>query len=632
MKTHAKSPWRFVPSLYFIEGVPYSVVMILSIIMYKRLGVANSTIAFWTSILNLPWVFKPLWSPLVDMYWTKRGWIWWMQILLAATFGLLAFGVNLSCFFVATISVLSSVAILSATHDIAADGFYIHALDSHNQALFSGIRNTFYRISMIFCQGVLVIAAGYLESHTGLGSRLMEASVVDSSRITHQTLAAPQSQHEIVLNTTSLTVTPGKSSKVEIKLASPPAKDKAVNVTFGRKSGSKLIVADENSMRFKFNSKNWQTPQFAVVKALPEAKPGSTAQFRICAGNIPLSWSLVLGFLGLFTLCLGIYHRFALPFPKTDTETKTGIGGFIKSVFVLAVAVGIPAVALKYLFSASAGIMGKIQSLLPAHLQTAANIKLVLTLAQIALPILLVYAIFKIAAVRSKTHAAIAFMTQKSGLCFDEVFMSFFKKPQIKTLIAFLLLYRLAEAQLTRIAAPFMLDAQEKGGLALDTAQIGFIYGGVGLFALLAGGILGGILVSRSGLKKWLYFMWAAINVPDAVYLYMAHAQPADTSIISACVAVEQFGYGMGFTGYMIYMLYIAGSGQWKVAHYAICTGFMALGMMLPGMVSGYIQEMLGYKVFFAWVLICTLPALWVIGKIPLDKTFGTKADKKTAG
>jgi PAT family beta-lactamase induction signal transducer AmpG len=413
------SPWGFVPSLYFAEGVPYLVVTGVAMIVWKNFGVDNATITFWTSLLNLPWVLKPLWSPLLELYSTKRQWILRMQVLLGLTFGLLALGLHGVSFFWVTLLILFGIAFLSATHDIAADGFYILALPERTQALFVGVRSTFYRLSMLSCQGFLVMAAGFLGKETG---------------------------------------------------------------------------------------------------------------------NIPLGWSMM--FVGLAILFLGfaLYHWFFLPYPSSDRPS------------------------------------------------------------------------------------------QLTKIPFKEVVLSFFAKPEIGWMLAFLLLYRFGEVQLLAVSNLFLLDPMDKGGLELSVEALAFGHGTLGIIAMLVGGILGGLLIAKAGgLKPWFYFFWACINIPDLVYVFMAWAQPKSLYLIWSLIAVEQFGYGLGFSAYMLYMIYIAGQNQWTVSHYALCTGFMALGRMIPGTWSGYLQQHLGYTTFFLWVCLCTLPALFIIRRMPLDPNFGTK-------
>lgn len=421
--TTKRNPWAWIPSLYFAEGLPYVFVMTVSVIMYKRLGISNTDIALYTSWLYLPWVIKPIWSPLVDNLRTKRFWIISMQLLVGTALAGVAFTLPLSNFFQYSLAFLWLMAFSSATHDIAADGFYMLGLSTHDQAFFVGIRNTFYRFAMLAGQGPLVILAGHLE-----------------------TISSQTSQ----------------------------------------------------------------------------------------------AWSIVFFILAVLFTAFFLWHLLILPYPVADD--KRG---------------------------------GK-------------NINEVM-------------------------HD------------FLETFTSFFKKPGIGVAITFILVFRLGEAQLVKLASPFLLDEPAKGGLGLSTSDIGFVYGTAGIIALMLGGILGGIAVSRHGIKKWLWPMVLAMNLPNLVYVFLAFAQPQQLSIVTASVVIEQFGYGFGFTAYMLYMIYLS-DGKHKTAHYALCTGFMALGMMLPGMVSGWVQEMLGYQSFFMWVMICTIPGFVVINFLKIDPKFGTKA------
>ena len=415
-------PWAWIPSLYFAEGIPYVVVMTVSVIMYKRLDISNAEIAFYTSWLYLPWVIKPIWSPIVDVMRTRRFWIIVMQLLIGAGLAGVALTLPGDNFFRYSLAVLWLIAFSSATHDIAADGFYITALTEHQQAWFVGIRSTFYRLAMITGQGLLIMVAGYVESSTG---------------------------------------------------------------------------------------------------------------------RVDLAWSTVFYLLAGLFIILFAYHSRVLPRPQNDI----------------------------------AGHPGSLSSVM----------------ADVA-----------------------------------ETFASFFKKKHIVKILVFLLLYRFAEAQLAKLAAPFLLDAREAGGLGLTTSEVGLTYGTVGILMLTVGGILGGFLAARNGLKYWLWWMVAAINLPNAVYIVLAFWQPQSLVFVNIAVGFEQFGYGFGFTAYMLYMIYVA-QGRHSTAHFAICTGFMALGMMIPGMFSGWVQEILGYENFFAWVLLATIPSFLVTRMIPLDADFGRK-------
>ncbi|MDH6315060.1 PAT family beta-lactamase induction signal transducer AmpG [Parabacteroides sp. PF5-5] len=410
-------PWAWIPSLYFAEGLPYVAVMTVSVIMYKNLGISNTDIAFYTSWLYLPWVIKPLWSPFIDLIKTKRWWVYSMQLLIGGGMAGIAFTIPADFYFQATLAFFWLMAFSSATHDIAADGFYMLGLSEDQQAFFIGIRNTFYRIAMLTGQGLLVMLAGLLEKSTG---------------------------------------------------------------------------------------------------------------------HIPFAWSIIFFILAGAFVGLSLWHKFILPYPKADAQRKDVTARTILNEF-------------------------------------------------------------------------------------GKTFVSFFRKKGVIPALLFMLTYRLGESQLVKLASPFLLDKHEAGGLQLETAQVGFAYGTVGVISLLLGGILGGIAISKNGLKTWLWPMALAISLPNLVYLYMAYALPDSIVVINACVGIEQFGYGFGFTAYTMYLMLFS-DGEYKTSHYALCTGFMALGMMLPGMTSGWIQEMIGYQQFFIWVMICCIPAFLVIPFLKIKK------------
>ena len=416
------SPWAWIPTLYFAQGLPYVAVMTISVIMYKRLGISNAELAFYTGWLNLPWVIKPLWSPFIDLIKTKRWWITAMQLLIGAGLAGIAFTIPTDYFFQLTLAVFWLLAFSSATHDIAADGFYMLGLSSHEQALFVGIRSTFYRIATIAGQGLLIMLAGHLETTTG---------------------------------------------------------------------------------------------------------------------NIPFAWSITFMVLAGLFLALWGWHKFILPRPDSDKA-----------------ACQVSASTLMHEFWAT--------------------------------------------------------------------FVSFFRKEQAGIAILFMLLYRLPEAQLAKMSIPFLIDPVAEGGMGLTTEQIGFVQGTVGIIGLTLGGILGGIAVSRHGLKRWLWPMVWAISLPDLVYVYLSYMQPSSLLLVNTCVFIEQFGYGFGFTAYMLYLIYFA-DGEHKTAHYAICTAFMALGMMIPGMAAGWLQEVMGYQMFFIWIMICTLATFGVTALLKIDPQFGKK-------
>ena len=422
----ARSPWAWIPSLYFGQGLPYVAVMTLSVVLYKKLGISNTDIGLYTSWLYLPWVIKPLWSPLVELAGTKRRWVWLLQFLVGAALASIALVLPLPGFFRYSLALFWLMAFASATHDIAADGFYMLALSERRQSAFVGVRSTFYRLAHIAGQGGLVVLAGWIETRTG---------------------------------------------------------------------------------------------------------------------QIALAWSVVFGALGAVFLVLAAYHRWVLPHPAEDLAAAAAGGDRLGG--------------------------------------------------------------------------------------FGAVFMSFLRRRDIAVVLAFLLLYRFAEAQLLKMAAPFLLDARGVGGLAVGTSELGWIYGGVGALSLTAGGLLGGWWISRAGLARSLFPMLWAMHLPNVLYVALAAGQPASLALLAGAVALEQFGYGFGFSAYMMFMIWVAGGpdghNPHRTAHYALATGFMALGMMLPGLWSGWLQTQLGYRDFFIWVCAAALPSFWAAWRVRLPADFGRR-------
>ena len=418
------SPWFWVPTLYFAEGIPYFLVNNISVMMFAKMGVPNGQMALFTSLLYLPWTIKPFWSPFVDILKTKRWWIIAMQILMTSAFILLtltiphpspemiASGETPISLFTIMLILFIITAFASATHDIAADGFYMLALTTHQQAAFVGARSVFYRLSNIFGQGVLLVIAGALELKTG---------------------------------------------------------------------------------------------------------------------NIPLAWQLTLLVTSVIFGLITLWHVFFVPKPASDKSSLEG-----------------------------------------------------------------------------KTQSAKAIFSE-----FGRTFVTYFKKPGILLAMIFMLVYRLPEAFLIKMINPFLVASNEAGGLALATETVGIAYGTIGVAFLMLGGILGGIFASRVGLKKSMWWMAACMTLPCLSFVYLSVWLPTNLVAISTAIAIEQFGYGFGFTAYMLYMMYFS-EGEFKTAHYAICTAFMALSMMIPGMFAGYIQEALGYKDFFWMVIACSVATLLV--------------------
>ncbi len=432
-------PWAWVPSLYFAEGIPYFVVNVISVTLFKRLGMSNGDLALYTSLLYLPWVIKPLWSPVVDVFKSKRWWILVMQAIITVSFALLALSVSPDVFGLSLV-IFYVIAFASATHDIAADGFYMLALGEQEQSLFVGIRSTFYRISSVFGQGVIVVVAGLLEERMG---------------------------------------------------------------------------------------------------------------------SIPSAWKVTLLLCGALFALLTLWHCRSLP--KVERNLAGGHDSDRKAADAWTME------------TKAADEMP--EPCVPAGGEPAVH----------------------------------------RGGWGDmwRVWKTFFMKDGVWLALAFMLLYRLPEALSVKMLTPFLLDPPEAGGLGLSTAQSGLVYGTAGVIALTIGGILGGVYAARKGLRKSIWIMALSLALPCAVYLFLALVQPERMWIVYACVVLDQFGYGFGFTAYMLYMMKFA-EGEFVTSHYAICTAFMALSMMIPGLFAGWMQEALGYVGFFIIVMICCLATVFV--------------------
>lgn len=432
-----RNPWTWVPTLYFAEGLPNVIVTGLAAVMYMQMGLSDEDLALYTGWFSLPWVIKPLWSPFVDLLKTKRWWILAMQIFIGAALAGIAFTINTEAWFQCTMALFFAIAFASATHDISADGFYMLELDDHDQSFFVGIRNTFYRLSVVFGNGVLVAIPGFLQ----------------------------------------------------------------------------VYYRDQ----------------------------------------IALTWSLTFyGIAGIF-IALWLLHGKFLPNSEREsissadaTESKMTASGILQQL----------------------------------------------------------------------SHNLVTFFT---------------KLPLKQTLIAiaFIFLFRFPEALLNTMTKTFLMRPNSEGGLGMSPSEYGLSYGTIGVIGLTLGGILGGILVSRDGMKRWLWPMVCAITLPDAVYIYLASAMPDCTNTfgfvtISTCLFVEQFGYGLGFTVLTLYMLYYS-RGEFKTSHYAFCTAISYLGLMLPGMFSGFLKDAVGYQSFFTIVMFTCVITFLVTALLKIEPNFGKK-------
>jgi len=497
-KTEERNPWLWVPTLYFTQGIPYVMVMSVSVMMYKNLGVSNTDIAFFTSLLYFPWFLKFAWGPFIDMFKTKRFWTITMQLFVViALFGI-AFSLTTSVYWNLTLIVFALMAFASATHDIAADGFYMLSLEQQQQAAFVGVRSTFYRVATIVGSGGLVVIAGTLASNMG-------------------------------------------------------------------------------------------------VKG---------------------AWSVVFMITGTLFVSLFLYHKFILPFPKEDEGTLKNKKLSVTQIGLLAGGFILFAGFVYLSFLVLGFILTLFKVVSPWN--TIVSTILLVIIFIILFRTFVATFVDKFEKSENKNEALLPFIE------FLNAFVIFMQKKDIWNILGFLLFFRFAEAQLVKLVQPFLLDPRIKGGLGLSTSEVGIVYGTIGIISLMAGGLIGGYVISKKGLRWWLWPMVIIMHTPDIAFVYLSHFQPTNLVLINIAVAAEQFGYGFGFTAYLMFMIMVS-QGEHKTAHYAICTGIMALGMMLPGMYSGALQEQIGYPGFFMWVLISTIPGFIVAGLVKIDPLFGKK-------
>ncbi|MFO7922190.1 MAG: MFS transporter [Bacteroidales bacterium] len=614
-KVRHRSPWSWVPSLYFAQGIPYVVVMTVSVIMYKRLGISNADIALYTSWLYLPWVIKPFWSPVVDLLKTKRWWIVIMQLLVGAGLAGVALTIPVPGFFQYTLAFFWLLAFSSATHDIAADGFYMLGLKEHEQAYFVGIRSTFYRFAMITGQGLLIILAGFIETRTGLEP--LNFTVVADPALEHTGFSVSgfkDSGNEAG----SFQIT---TDELELSTENVPAET----------ADSLLQLAEQRNI-----ANGFVTPESDIEHEVSWFARSVSGPLGIWLKNklgiedeITYQADAVRGNIGLVGVSLA-----APPGPEEEVILNTG---FQRGDGSIRLVEGERLVFNSENWNNMAMIAVQLDPALnrPAEAYfegLSGNIPFAWTvtfffLAGLFLVFMLYHRFFL--PFPSADKATVSAKGESIFSEFFKTFGAFFKKDNIGPALAFLLLFRLGEAQIVKLASPFMLDPREVGGLGLTTGDVGLIYGTIGILSLTLGGIIGGIAASVKGLKYWVFPMALAMNIPNVVYVFLSLYTPQSMWIISGGVALEQFGYGFGFTAYMLYMIYFS-EGSHKTAHFAFCTGFMALGMMLPGMISGWIQEIVGYVNFFVWVVICTLPGFIIIFYLRINPAFGVKKKKES--
>ena len=610
MANKTRTPWAWIPTLYFAEGIPYVVVMTVSVIMYKRMGISNTDIALYTSWLYLPWVIKPFWSPLVDLVKTKRWWITIMQLFIGAGLAGIALTIPAPSFFQYTLAFFWLMAFSSATHDIAADGFYMLGLDEHKQAFFVGIRSTFYRLAMITGQGLLIILAGSLESWSGLEpvkfgvrSSVNQTSVSDWN-IESETFPAVTGAQKFILSREEISIsTQNISSDQANELKQLVKRANLQNMFIEEEKPLEPGAPSWWSQSVSTPLKNWLKDSWGkqVTSTQVSNHVGNIGVIGLRLSSPPEAGKNVVLNIGLKSgdKNFKLIHGERLLF--TDKNWNTNAWVLVQ-------------------------VDPKLEEPRAARFEgLSGNIPLAWSVTFYVLTgmFILFFLYHKFILPYPSTDVPAA---EGSNLVkeFFRTFLSFLRKENLGPALIFLLVFRLGEGQLVKLAAPFLLDARDNDGLGLTTSDVGLIYGTIGIIFLTIGGILGGYVASKKGLKYWIWWMTIAINLPNLVYVYLSYAVPTNFVLIASGVAIEQFGYGFGFTAYMLFMIMFA-EGKSKTAHFAICTGIMALGMMLPGMLSGWLQEIIGYQNFFIWVMICTIPGFLVIRFLKIDPWFGIK-------
>lgn len=591
--------WSWVPTLYFAEGLPYVAVVTISVILYKRMGISNTDIALYTSLLYLPWVIKPFWSPFVDLLKTKRWWITIMQLLIGFGFLGIAFTIPLPFFFQATLGFFWLLAFSSATHDIAADGFYMLALETTDQAKFVGIRSTFYRFATIMGQGVLIILAGLIESHTGHEPLLLQLDVAPQYEAT--TLSLPEISASSVGEGEIRFMT--NTDKLKISSQSIPADSFATFMATVKERNTENGFVPQTDNKKENTHPSWWTSRVSTPlgywikahfgeerEAVVSDQIGNVGVVAVRISRSPGEEPAVLNtVMDKGDKSLSLIHGERLTFTQ-DNYDKTAY-----LVFQADPKLKTATVAMYKGLSGNIPLAWSVTFFVMAGL------------------FFIFYVYHRVFLPRPIIDRPSTNVTTSSVLKeFGATWTSFFRKPQVATAIFFMLTYRFSEAQALKLINPFLLDSREVGGLGLTTGEVGFVYGTIGIIGLVLGGIIGGFAAAKGGLKKWLWPMALAMLLTIAVFVYLSFSQTENLWVINICIFVEQFGYGFGFTAYMLYLMYFS-EGEHKTSHYAFCTGFMALGMMLPGLFAGWLQELLGYAHFFIWVMIsCLLPIIAV--------------------
>lgn len=682
--TKKRNPWAWIPTLYFAQGLPYVAVMTISVIMYKRLGMSNTDIALYTGWLGLPWVIKPFWSPFVDIIKTKRWWVLIMQWVVAFALAGIAFTIPTAWWVQLTFAIFMLMGFASATHDIAADGFYMLALSEHEQSLFVGIRSTFYRIATVFGQGLLVILAGLIETGSGLDPvQITVDAGVNSTAVVATLPETPKGDatgdyHFIVSNNsvkTSVNVADQVSSELPCATLVDSCQMDSVTgkqyVSFA--DYSKALVDSINRSNIL---NGFYIPEPAFAQGTEVVYQDTECEVKDCVWSKEkhaYDYILTGTATGDVTVTENDFKA------KENKKERSGFENWLATTFpdkfkgsdavgsnfvVVAVCLNkkpeagteyilnvsndkgsndIKAVNERFVFNESNWDKpAYVQFVVDNKIKENASTTFVGTSGNIPLAWAIVFAALSVffflivlyhtwAMPKPATDDNKEKQTPKEIIHgFVDSFKTFFTKfPLWQTVaaIVFMLFYRFPEAQLTKIIMPFLVDPLDKGGLGLSTSQVGIVYGTVGIIGLTVGGIIGGIVAAKGGLKKWLQPMAWSMSLTCLTFIYLSFSQDQSLLTINICVFIEQFGYGFGFTAYMLYLIYYS-VGKYKTAHYAICTGFMALSMMM-GMMAGWLEDLIGYQNFFIWTIICCAATIIAAMIVKVDPKFGLKEEEK---
>lgn len=628
-----RSPWWWVPTLYIAEGFPYVLVTYSSNAIYKKLGRSNTEITFWLSLIGLIWMVKPLWSPLVEAYWTKRRWVISMQFCVAAMFGLMAVSLQSAFWWPVSLLVFTLMATCGATHDIAADGLYMIGLSQHRQALFAGVRTTFFRFAVVMGQGVLLVVAGMIETKSGPPPVPISVHAGPEAK---PALAASFSQSAspfVRFSPAAPRIPAGTSLQLEVVLTRQPASTQAVTFTRRPSSiisaifpmGADRAVEITQGDRLEFSPGNWNKPQFVILKADKNLNEPVLVTLLAAAPDLNMVYTWCFGGVCLLFLLMSVYDLFALPKPAADRSVVSGPSRapFATAASSLAVTMFVPFLIITCLYLA---LHWTLQSSWERWLLRPPLKSEVYGLLSGLLVVVAVWLVYQSAGVRSHSMGLFHRAAQTSRMPFDEIFISFFRKPGILRMIIFLLVFRSGEALLLRMSPLFLIARRSEGGIGLSQAQFGTAHGTVGVLCMIFAGILGGILVAKGGLKRWLLPMCIVLNLPHLAYLYLAYTQPVAFGTVLFCVGLEQLGYGFGYVAYTLYMLEIAGESEHKTAHFALCTGFASMSINIPGMISGALHSALGSYVSFFWIVVLmTIPSIATVFIIPINPEFGKK-------